>query len=475
MSQDDASAREVLGQVTRALRHYVKAHAAEGALGSTKAPEAQREAWAQTTKRARRVRMDRIQASLRGGGDQVAPQAAVAAPHGVPVSQPVAQAVEAASTLAQGAGHSSPNVPFGRVKEAPAKVPESIQSIGPSPWKTLGSRPKRSRNSSSETGRAQAAVPPKGRPVNASSPSPPRKQASAGPPDMDIPPPFDMGEPMGEPAWDDAPPMGEAPGPPPRRAKPPEPTPAPQPTPAPAVPARPPKAGGAATPNASMTQRTPQPELGGPDWTRRAVALKGYDDTPELGKRLDQLSQSEKMEFLRECMGDCTRCQLSQSRTNIVFGDGNPEADIVFVGEGPGYHEDKEGTPFVGDSGQLLNKMIRAMGLSREEIYIANVVKCRPPKNRDPQPAEIGQCAPFLYKQLETVNPRVIVTLGKFAAQTLLNNKGPMKSMRGRWHDWRCIPVMPTYHPAYLLRSPEQKRMAWEDLQKVMRVLGLGS
>ena len=471
MSQDDASAREVLGQVTRALRQYVKAHATQGALGSARAPEAQRSAWQETTKRARRARMDRIQARLRGEGDapgaqRPAPQAAQAQPPSPqPVAQPVAQAVEA---LGQQAGRSSSNVPFGEAKKPPVEVPKSIQSIGPSPWKTLGSRPKRSR-AASPAGRAQAAVPPKGRAPDAPAPkrSPSRPQAPQGPPEIDIPPPFDIGAPVEELHWDETPPLESSNDPPAPAARP--------ATSSPDVPARPPKAGVAATPDARMTQQDPQTQLGGPDWTRSAVALKGYDDTPELGKRLDQLSQGEKMEFLRECLGDCTRCQLSQSRTNIVFGDGSPEADIVFVGEGPGYHEDKQGVPFVGDSGQLLNKMIRAMGLSREEIYIANVVKCRPPKNRDPQPAEIGQCAPFLYKQLETVNPRVIVTLGKFASQTLLNNKGPMKSMRGRWHDWRCIPVMPTYHPAYLLRSPEQKRMAWEDLQKVMRVLGLGS
>jgi len=201
--------------------------------------------------------------------------------------------------------------------------------------------------------------------------------------------------------------------------------------------------------------------------------IRGFNDTAELQKRLDQMSRREKMGFLRECLGDCQRCSLSQSRKNIVFGDGSPNAELVFVGEAPGYHEDTQGLPFVGDSGNLLNKMIEAMGLQRETVYICNVLKCRPPNNRNPAPDEIQRCSPFLYKQLEAISPRAIVTLGRFASQSLLQTDMGMNKMRGRWHDWRGVPVMPTFHPAYLLRTPEDKRLAWEDLQKVMNIMGL--
>lgn len=201
--------------------------------------------------------------------------------------------------------------------------------------------------------------------------------------------------------------------------------------------------------------------------------IRGFNDTDDLQKRLDQMSRREKMGFLRECLGDCQRCALSESRKNIVFGDGSPNAELVFVGEAPGYHEDKQGIPFVGDSGNLLNKMIEAMGLQRETVYICNVLKCRPPNNRNPAPDEIQRCSPFLYKQLEAISPRAIVTLGRFASQSLLQTDMSMGKMRGRWHDWRGVPVMPTFHPAYLLRTPEDKRLAWEDLQKVMNIMGL--
>jgi DNA polymerase len=201
--------------------------------------------------------------------------------------------------------------------------------------------------------------------------------------------------------------------------------------------------------------------------------MKGFDATPELQQRLDTMTSSSKLEFLRDCLGDCTRCKLHTKRKNIVFGDGDPNADLVFVGEGPGFNEDKRGIPFVGKAGNLLDRMIVAMGIERQDVYIANVVKCRPPNNRDPEPDEIAKCAPFLYKQLETVNPKVIITLGRFASQCLLDTKRPMRAMRGRWQEWRGIQVMPTYHPAYLLRNPAGKRDAWSDLQMVMKELGL--
>jgi DNA polymerase len=156
-----------------------------------------------------------------------------------------------------------------------------------------------------------------------------------------------------------------------------------------------------------------------------------------------------------------------------VFGAGNPEADLVFVGEAPGEEEDLQGKPFVGKAGQLLTKMIQAMGLARDEVYIANIIKCRPPRNRNPMPDEIESCEPFLVAQLNAIRPRTICALGTFAAQTLLRTQEKISRLRGRFHDYHGIPVMPTYHPAYLLRNPEDKRLVWEDMQKIMEHLGL--
>jgi|SRR6266850_8150451 len=174
-------------------------------------------------------------------------------------------------------------------------------------------------------------------------------------------------------------------------------------------------------------------------------------------------------------LGDCTRCKLHRTRTNIVFGVGNPEARLMFVGEGPGEDEDLQGLPFVGKAGQLLTKMIEAMGLRREDVYICNTVKCRPPNNRNPEPDELNACEPFLKGQLGAVKPEVIVTLGKFAAQSLLRDSTPITRLRGQWREYQGIPVMPTFHPAYLLRnhSPAEKRKVWEDLKQVMKKLGL--
>ncbi len=170
---------------------------------------------------------------------------------------------------------------------------------------------------------------------------------------------------------------------------------------------------------------------------------------------------------IREELGECTRCRLHQGRTHIVFGVGNPRARMMFVGEGPGADEDAQGEPFVGRAGQKLNEMIRAIGLRREEVYIANVVKCRPPENRAPLPDEIATCAPFLFAQIEAIRPKVIVALGGPAAQTLLGTREGITRIRGRWHAFRGIPVMPTFHPAYLLRqyTPENRRKVWEDLK----------
>jgi DNA polymerase len=175
---------------------------------------------------------------------------------------------------------------------------------------------------------------------------------------------------------------------------------------------------------------------------------------------------------IRADLGDCTRCKLHPSRTNIVFGVGNPSADLVFVGEAPGANEDKQGEPFVGDAGQLLDRMIAAMGWRREDVYIANVLKCRPPGNRNPEPDEIDQCEPFLKRQLAAIKPRMIVALGKFAAQCLLKRYDtPISALRGRFHEYEGIRLMPTYHPAYLLRTPSAKRQVWDDLQQVIAEL----
>ncbi|MBW1999289.1 MAG: uracil-DNA glycosylase [Deltaproteobacteria bacterium] len=176
---------------------------------------------------------------------------------------------------------------------------------------------------------------------------------------------------------------------------------------------------------------------------------------------------------LRRFIGECRKCRLYQGRTNLVFGEGSPRADLVFVGEAPGKEEDLEGRPFVGEAGRLLTKIIKAMGLEREAVYICNVVKCRPPKNRDPERDEIEACLPFLKKQIALVRPKVICTLGRVAAQALLGRKFQITMERGKWYDFCGIPLMPTYHPAYLLRNPSAKRQVWEDVQKIIRHMGL--
>lgn len=177
---------------------------------------------------------------------------------------------------------------------------------------------------------------------------------------------------------------------------------------------------------------------------------------------------------LRAELGECTRCRLSGRRTQIVFGSGNPQARLVFVGEGPGRDEDRKGLPFVGRAGELLTDIIqKGMKIDRSEVYICNVVKCRPPDNRNPEPEEVLACSPFLIRQIEIVKPEVIVALGKFAAQTLLETQTPITRLRGHWHEYRGIPLMPTFHPAHLLRNPGYKRQVWEDIKQVMQRLGL--
>ncbi len=186
-----------------------------------------------------------------------------------------------------------------------------------------------------------------------------------------------------------------------------------------------------------------------------------------------QLPNVTTLEDLRAGIGECRRCRLCEGRTNIVFGVGNPHAEVMFVGEGPGHDEDRQGEPFVGRSGQLLTDIItKGMKMTREEIYIVNVVKCRPPENRNPEPDEIAACRPFLLKQIDIIKPRIIVAWGTFAAQTLLQVKTPISRLRGVWHSYHGVKLMPTFHPAYLLRNPNDKRLVWLDIQAVLRELG---
>ena len=181
----------------------------------------------------------------------------------------------------------------------------------------------------------------------------------------------------------------------------------------------------------------------------------------------------ETLESIRIDLGDCRRCKLSNSRNNIVFGAGDCKARLVFVGEGPGFEEDKKGEPFVGAAGQLLTKIIQAINLTREQVYICNIIKCRPPGNRNPLPDEIKACLPFLERQIKVIKPDFICALGTFAAQTLLDTKIPISRLRGRFHDYMGIKVLPTYHPAYLLRNPSKKRDVWEDMKKLMKEMGM--
>ena len=182
--------------------------------------------------------------------------------------------------------------------------------------------------------------------------------------------------------------------------------------------------------------------------------------------------QAKSLEELRAAIGDCRRCKLCSGRTHLVFGVGNPNAKLMFVGEGPGRDEDLQGEPFVGRAGQLLTDIItKGMGLKRADVYIANVVKCRPPENRNPEPDEVAACEPFLKKQIDLIRPKIIVGLGKFAVQTLLQSKVPITKVRGNWHSYHGIKLMPTFHPAYLLRNPADKKLVWEDIKKVIKEL----
>jgi DNA polymerase len=220
-----------------------------------------------------------------------------------------------------------------------------------------------------------------------------------------------------------------------------------------------------------------------PSWrarAERADPLQGSD----LGQTLNSANMpseprltiaknaAEALAAIRTDIGDCTRCKLhSLGRKQIVFGVGNPEADLMFVGEAPGADEDEQGFPFVGRAGQLLTKIIEAIGLRRDDVYIANIIKCRPPQNRNPEPDEVASCEPFLFRQIAVIEPKVIVALGKYAAQTLLRTDAPISRLRGRLFDYRGAKLIPTFHPAYLLRNPSSKREVWEDMKLVRGLL----
>jgi DNA polymerase len=203
-----------------------------------------------------------------------------------------------------------------------------------------------------------------------------------------------------------------------------------------------------------------------------APAVGGWAEVEEASGSPIAPGDPPLLDEVRRELGVCKRCKLCSGRKNIVFGVGNPKARLVFVGEGPGAEEDTQGIPFVGAAGHLLTKMIQAMGFSRDEVYICNVVKCRPPGNRNPESDEIEACQPFLEAQLRAIRPEVIVALGKFAAQTLLKTQTPITRLRGQWREYLGITLMPTFHPAYLLRNPAEKKAAWADLQAVMARFG---
>jgi uracil-DNA glycosylase len=209
-----------------------------------------------------------------------------------------------------------------------------------------------------------------------------------------------------------------------------------------------------------------------PEHIRPNVGFSPAAGSPSLFEAADRI-EGDTLERIRADIGDCTRCRLHKARHNIVFGVGNPKAKLVFVGEGPGHDEDVQGEPFVGRAGKLLTQMIEAMSLKREDVYICNVVKCRPPENRLPERDEIATCSPFLLRQLEAIQPKVICCLGACSAQTLLQTNQGISKFRGEWFDFRGAKLIATYHPAYLLRNPNAKGEVWKDLQKVMAVLGL--
>jgi DNA polymerase len=254
-----------------------------------------------------------------------------------------------------------------------------------------------------------------------------------------------------------------------------------------ATPAPRPSAPGAAAPGAAVpAPAVPGAAVPAPAVARPSPARPAAPEAPvrvdvglfrkpilEPGAEVDRSRNAEELAVVASQVAGCTKCGLCRTRTNTVPGEGHPQARLVFVGEGPGADEDATGRPFVGRAGQLLDKMIGAMKLRREDVYIANVVKCRPPNNRTPLPDEVDACEPYLMRQLEILRPEVVCALGATAAHTLLETQDALGRLRGRWYDWRGLRLMVTYHPAYLLRNPTDKPKAWQDLQKIMQQLGI--
>jgi len=219
-------------------------------------------------------------------------------------------------------------------------------------------------------------------------------------------------------------------------------------------------------------ETVPPPQLDdAPPIVAETVAAETFGAVRETSEPPPSVESPVTLTDLQQNLAECSRCSLCQQRNNIVFGAGNPHAQVVLVGEAPGREEDLQGYPFVGEAGKLLDKILLAMNLSRETVYICNVIKCRPPGNRDPQPDEIASCEPFLKQQLAIIRPKIIITLGRFAAQTLLKTSAPISRLRGQWHEYEGIALMPTFHPAYLLRNPSGKRPVWEDMKQVMKRL----
>jgi len=207
--------------------------------------------------------------------------------------------------------------------------------------------------------------------------------------------------------------------------------------------------------------------------TMSAAGWRGFDCSPQTLDRVRAWTRPDALAGIRADLGDCRRCKLCATRTTIVFGEGNPQARLVFVGEGPGAEEDRQGLPFVGEAGQLLTRIIEAITLSRNQVYICNVVKCRPPGNRNPESDEIAACRPFLQRQLAAIGPEFVCALGAIAAQTLLDTKEPITRLRGRFFTMGAGQVLCTYHPAYLLRNPAKKADVWEDMKMLMRAMGV--
>ena len=218
-------------------------------------------------------------------------------------------------------------------------------------------------------------------------------------------------------------------------------------------------------PKAAAKPAAPAPTVKSPRLPLPAAVSSLFEATSKIA--------GDTLPIVRSDLGECTRCKLHTTRNKIVFGDGNPQAELVFIGEGPGADEDAQGLPFVGRAGKLLTQMIEAMGLQRKQVYICNVVKCRPPGNRQPEKDEVDACSPFLFRQLDVLQPKVIVCLGATAAQTLLQTNRGISHFRGEWLEYRGYKMIATYHPAYLLRNPAAKGDVWKDLQKVMAELGL--